>query len=317
MFMNEEKIRDLMDVSISEYVNEQGIEDDRIKRYLKMACAAIMVCPFLDRVSTGEFIENVKEVLDKGSVYYPRGGWNSFFDPLITTIQKNGGIVQKQTLVERIEVKDGQAVGVKIKGKDEIIEAKHVINTVPVQKIFDHLLDPSLTDEEFVENCEGLRYTTGIAIDFALSRPVTDIDGIMMLEKPAGFGFVPSNLSPELVPNGKSLMTFFIPLNKEDMDTEEKRKLHYRELRDMVLLHFPEIDDVLEFERPLYFDMVDGVECAVDQHKYIRPGNTVPGIENLWLTGDSAGGHGSGGDIGHTSVRECFKKIKKTWTSGN
>src|SRR6056297_994492 len=89
----EEEIEKLLDVPLQEFIEEQGF-GPRIRRYLKMSCAALMVCPFLERVSTGEFIKNIKEVLDKGSVYYPRGGWNSFFNPLKEKIKGSGGKIK-------------------------------------------------------------------------------------------------------------------------------------------------------------------------------------------------------------------------------
>ncbi len=55
--------------------------------------------------------------------------------------------------------------------------------------------------------------------------------------------------------------------------------------------------------------MVDGVEVNIEQHQDKRTGNTIEGNFNLYITGDSVGGEGAGGDIGHTSVRQCYKKI--------
>ena len=58
--------------------------------------------------------------------------------------------------------------------------------------------------------------------------------------------------------------------------------------------------------------MVDGVEVNTEQHRFKRPSNHVPGISNLFITGDSVGGEGAGGDVGHTSVRACYEKILKS-----
>ncbi|MEJ2278609.1 MAG: hypothetical protein P8Y70_12795 [Candidatus Lokiarchaeota archaeon] len=55
--------------------------------------------------------------------------------------------------------------------------------------------------------------------------------------------------------------------------------------------------------------MIDGVEINTEQHQFKRPGNNIIGLKNLFITGDSVGGEGSGGDVGHTSVRDCYFKI--------
>ena len=54
---------------------------------------------------------------------------------------------------------------------------------------------------------------------------------------------------------------------------------------------------------------VDGVEVNVDQHRKRRPGYRVPGVEGLFLVGDSLKAPGAGGDVGHESVLECYREI--------
>jgi phytoene dehydrogenase-like protein len=56
--------------------------------------------------------------------------------------------------------------------------------------------------------------------------------------------------------------------------------------------------------------MVDGVEVNIEQHKFKRPGNVIKGIKKLYITGDSVGGAGAGGDIGHESVRNVYEMIR-------
>ncbi len=155
----------------------------------------------------------------------------------------------------------------------------------------------------------NLRPTAGVSIDFCLSKPISDIDGGIMLESPLGFGFIPSNISPEVAPEGKSLMTFFTITNVEDIKDKTKSNEIYQHLRSTILRFFPEIENNLDFERPLFHEMIDGVEINTEQHRLKRLGNEIKGISNLFLTGDSVGGEGAGGDVGHTSVRNCYKKI--------
>ena len=107
-------------------------------------------------------------------------------------------------------------------------------------------------------------------------------------------------------------MSFFTVANLEDIKDKNKMKEIHQELRDTILKFFPNIEDKLLHERPLFYEMVDGVEININQHQLKRFGNTIEGIENLFITGDSVGGEGSGGDICHTSVRNCYEKILKS-----
>ncbi len=59
----------------------------------------------------------------------------------------------------------------------------------------------------------------------------------------------------------------------------------------------------------MHLTMVDGVEVNVSQHREKRPGYRVPGLENLFMVGDSLKAPGAGGDIGHESVLECYREL--------
>ena len=306
--MDIQDFENLYDVSLEDWFkNEKTIPE--IKRYVTMASSAVQVNPFPDRSSAGETLHNVRRVLELGSVFYPRGGWESIFSRFIDKIKENNGEIRTNSEVNEIIVENSKAIGVKV--GENIINGDKIISTIPVQQLF-NILDETLCNKEFVDKCKILRPTAGISIDFCLSKPVSDIDGVIFFEKPLAFGIIPSNLSPEIVSKGKSLMTFTRIANIEDIRNKEKAKKIYEELRTTILRFFPEIEINLEFERSLFLEMIDGVEINTEQHRLKRPGNTVPNISNLYITGDSVGGEGAGGDVGHTSVRECYEKILKS-----
>ncbi|MCK4281080.1 MAG: NAD(P)/FAD-dependent oxidoreductase [Candidatus Lokiarchaeota archaeon] len=302
--MAEQEFIALYDMSLEEWFNMENIIP-KIREFLTMASATLQVNPFIERSSAGETLQNIRKVLDIGSVYYPRGGWNEIFSRFSEKIKENGEIRLKSEIAEII-VKEGKAIGVKI--GNNIIKGDKIISTIPVQQLFT-ILDENLCDKDYINKCKNLRPTAGVSIDFCLSKPISDIDGGIMLENPLGFGFIPSNISPEVAPEGKSLMTFFTITNVEDIKDKNKSNEIYQHLRSAILRFFPEIENNLEFERPLFHDMIDGVEVNIEQHRLKRPGNEIKEISNLFITGDSVGGEGAGGDIGHTSVRNCYEII--------
>ncbi|MHA1339112.1 MAG: phytoene desaturase family protein [Promethearchaeota archaeon] len=328
-----------LEMSLNEFFKQYNV-DIRIQKFILIASASMQVNPFADRSSIGELLENFKQVLKKRSVYYPDGGWSVFIKNLKEKIERSGGNILLNTEVKKIIVDNKIAKGVEviikgeskqdndaekakieneatitemapmhtIKGNKRIFYGKRIISAIPIQNLF-NILDPSLCSREFVEKSKSLRPTAGISIDFCLSRVITD-ETLIFIEDPPSFGFIPSNLSKIICPNGKSIMSFFMPTNLDVIMDKEKRQLAYQKFKNKIFAIYPKIKDNIEFERPLFLSMVDGVEIATDQNRLNRPKNDEHGINNLYLTGDSIGGEGAGGDIGHNSVREIFKKIK-------
>jgi len=295
----------LYGTSLEEWMEEENLIPE-LRRYLIITSSGVQVNPFPERSSAGELLHNIRRILEKGSIQYPKGGWGEIFRRFKEKISENGEIMTNAEVSEII-IENNRAIGVKL--EDKIIYGNNIISTIPVQQLFT-ILDENLCEKTFVEKCKTLRPTAGIAIDFCLSKPIIDID-FWFYEVPLAFGFVPSNLSPEVAPEGKQIINFFMATNVEDIKNKNKADELYHKFRDIILQSIPELGDekVVLQERPLFLEMVDGVEVNIYQHRFKRPGNTIEGIENLWLTGDSCGGEGAGGDVGHTSVRECYLKI--------
>lgn len=306
--MNEEDFIALYDVSLKEWFKKENIIPE-IEKYVTMASSAIQVNPFPERSSAGETLQNVRRVLELGSVYYPRGGWMEIFSRFSDKISEAGGEIKCNSEVKEIIIENSKAVGVKL--GNGIIRGSTIISTIPIQNLFT-ILDENLCSKEYVNLCKNLRPTAGISIDFCLSEPVSDIDGVIFLENPLSFGIISSNLSPEIAPKGKSLMSFLKVVNLEEIDQKQVAKENYNELKNAILKFFPQMEGKILHERPLFLKMVDGVEVNINQHRLKRPGNTIKGIQNLYLAGDSVAGEGAGGDVGHTSVRECYEKITRS-----
>ena len=304
----EPDIKRLQRVSLTEFYKEYNIEPI-LQLYLNQVSSSMMVNPFPDISSVGELLINVKKVLKDGATFYPRGGWESFFKALDNAILKNNGEVRLNCPVVKILVENGVAVGVET--KDGKILAKKVISTVPVQELFSILPEQGL-NADWVKKCKTQEPTAGVSLDICLDKPVSDKSGSCSLKKPPAFAFFPTNLDPELAPPGKSIFTACAITDVKTIKDPVKSKELMASLRAAVHQAFPTMKDHIVFERPMMLPMVDGVQISIHQTTEDRPGNkTEPPIKNLYLTGDSCGGDGAGGDVGHTSVRECFELIMK------
>ncbi len=296
----------LLETSVRDWMDQNNITGG-MRDYFHLVSASMQVCPYIERSSVGEMLLNVKSVLQKGrSAMYPTRGWAYIYDCLTQAIEENGKI-RTETKVKRVIVEDGKAKGVELESGEQIMGGRVVIN-LPAQKIFE-VLEEGLTLPEFVSLCKGLRPTAGVVLDYGLKRRISPDSGLWYLYKPMSFGMFTSNLCPELAPPGKQLLTWLLPAEPEEMADKEKAAKMQDELEAAIFRTFKGLEEAIEWKRALSLTMVDGVEVNVSQHRGKRPGYKVPGVEGLFLVGDSLKGPGAGGDVGHESVLECYREI--------
>lgn len=303
--MLKSNFRNALEMSLSIFAQFYKISP-KLYRFLLMASSSMQVNPFPERTSIGEMGINFIEVLKKKSVFYPEGGWNAIFTALCEKIKQNGEI-RTNSKVDRIIIKDKMAVGVEI--GDQKIYADYVISTIPVQQL-ETIIDTNLIPIDFAQKIKNLHPTSGICWDIGLSKKITD-ETLMFFENPLAFGICTTNFDPNLASNGKSILSFFMPCDSKNFSDKIARETVFKELKTMIMNVYPRLQESIEIERPLFLNMVDGVEININQHRLCRPDPIEIGLANFFLTGDSIGGTGTGGDIGHTSVRECYYNIKK------
>ncbi|MCP4129914.1 MAG: NAD(P)/FAD-dependent oxidoreductase [bacterium] len=295
----------LMETSLRDWMEQNNISGG-IQKYLELVSASVMVCPFTEKTSAGEMFRNIHHVLTTGhSAEYPAGGWQPIHDATIDMINKNGAI-HCSSKVEEVIIKDGKAVGVIVKGKAHY--ADRVVVNLPVQELFS-LIPEKSCKKEYVSLCKNLLPTSGVFVDIALKDTITNLDGFLYTDKPITFGAVTSNLVPSLAPENGQIITMFYPTSYEDMADPKKREERKEELREAVKRYFPNIEEHTLRKRETALTMVDGVQVNTSQTAEDRPGTAVPGINNLFLVGDSIAAPGAGGDVGNESVLIAFKEI--------
>ena len=297
---------DLLDTSVESWMDAHGIKGG-MRTYLHLVSASMQVCPFIDRSSAGEMLLNIEGVLKKGhSAMYPTRGWSHIYDVLQQTIKANGE-VRTGAKVERVTFEDRRATGV-VLDSGERLEADLVVVNLPSQQLFE-VIDETRVPDSFVDLCKNLRPTAGVSIDYGLKRKVTDDAGLWYLWHPMSFGLFTSNLCPHVAPPGKQLVTWFAPANPEDLADKKKAEQLEQSMEHAIFRLFTGFQEAVEWRRPMHLKMVDGVEVNVVQHRNKRPGFMVPGIDGLFLVGDSLAAPGAGGDIGHESVLCTYKEI--------
>ncbi len=296
---------ELMDVSLEDWMREHGITGG-IRTYFELVSASVMVCPFVEKTSAGEMFRNLRKVLVTGhSAEYPAGGWKPIHRALVDTIKKSGAI-HTGTRVESVVFSGGKAVGVKAGGK--IHRADRVVVNAPVQQAVS-LIPAKLLEKGYAARCRKLVPTSGVFVDAALDSVVSDLDGLIYTTKPAAYGCITSSLSPGIAPEGKQLLTMFYPTSIEDMKNRATAARRRKELWAAVRRVFPGIEKHVLWKRECALPMIDGVQVNVDQTENKRPGVRVPGLEGVYLVGDSVAAPGAGGDVGNESVLIAYRAI--------
>ena len=85
----------LMSTPLKKWMNDNGLQGG-LRRYFTLVSASMMVCPFIERTSTGEMLLNIRKVLKSGySVMYPEAGWSPLFNLYIEKIKYNGDLRTK------------------------------------------------------------------------------------------------------------------------------------------------------------------------------------------------------------------------------
>jgi phytoene dehydrogenase-like protein len=292
--------------SVKDWMDHTGFTDG-VRRYLHLVTASMQVCPFLERASAGELMENMKAVLEKRrSAMYPVQGWPYIYETIERAIRRAGEI-RTGAKVKRVIIEGGRARGVELEGGERLTADRVVIN-LPVQQLFE-ILDETLVPADFAARCKNLTPTAGVVLDYGLTERVSNDTGLWYLWDPMSFGVFTSNLRPEVAPPGKQLLTWFLPANVSDMSDPERAKQLEQALETAIFRVFPGLERAIEWRRAMHLTMVDGVEVNVKQHRLLRPGNRVPGIAGLFLVGDSLSAPGAGGDVGHESVLGCYHEM--------
>ncbi|MDE2304073.1 MAG: NAD(P)/FAD-dependent oxidoreductase [Gammaproteobacteria bacterium] len=174
-----------------------------------------------------------------GAWGFARGGMGSISNALAASLQESGGEVRTGAGVERILVRGGRAVGVRLQNGEEIA-ARLVLSNMDLKRTFLESIDLEWLPEEFVSRVRNfkIRGSSGklnIALDGLPSFPAIPAgapcirgdmhvtDTIEMMERayddwkagrwsraPYIDMLIPSQIDPTMAPHGKHYMSVFV-----------------------------------------------------------------------------------------------------------
>ncbi|HKB92917.1 MAG TPA: NAD(P)/FAD-dependent oxidoreductase [Gaiellaceae bacterium] len=120
-----------------------------------------------DAASSGFMTQVIAVAVQEGGMPIPRGGGARLADALVRLIRDHGGVCETGRDVERVVVRSGRAVGVRLADGETVEAARAVVANVTPTQLYERLLDADPP-----EGARRFRYGRAeMQIHYALSEP--------------------------------------------------------------------------------------------------------------------------------------------------
>jgi len=268
-----------------------------------------VVSPDPKRTSLGEFISLAQRGLTASCPFgVPKGGWEGRLNRLKSIIEHRGSI-KTGCRVDKIVAEGEKVRGVRC-GLGSL-SARVVVAAFPLNPGLFELLEEGIFPVKWVENIKRLKPTTGINLDFCLSRRITTENRLIATHEPYPVtqGIFESNLIPEIAPPGKLYGSWLLLVPYEKFADRDYLDRQAALLTELLAQMFPGIWKYCIWKRVMRIPMINAVAPWPDQTREDRADFTAPGFDNLFLAGDSTQGNGGGGDVTMNSILQVYKLI--------
>jgi prolycopene isomerase len=205
-------------------VARKHINDPELLKFIDMECFCWSVMP-ADRtpmINAGMVFSD----RHAGGINYPKGGVGVIAEKLVSGLKRHGGDIRYKARVNKVLLKDGNAVGVQL-ANGEQLHCSRVVSNATRWDTFGDLIDSAHSPK--AENTWRKRYKPSpsflslhLGIDAAVVPPGFHCHHLLLedwqqLEAEQGVVFVsmPTLLDPHLAPAGKHILHCFTPSSME------------------------------------------------------------------------------------------------------
>jgi phytoene dehydrogenase-like protein len=295
----------VLDTSIAHWLRDVGVgvRLDWVMRLISKLCITTHAPADL---SAGEVFTVIAGALRAGkSVGYPKAGWKTIIEKLLSIIAAEGGQVKTRRKVEKIVVGDKKVSGVIAEGAR--IETENVVYAAPCQHLHNIVSEDDL-GHEFLKSATFMTPTSGVTVDFGLRGKVSDLNGMVAVDDPFILGLFTSNIDSSVAPSGEQLATFLSVLPPGEASNRKLVEHSFEILETYVLKMFPKMREATLWKRRISMEIVDGVLPTPAQSRKNRIGVIGP-VKGLYFAGDCYDGEGGGSDIAFHSAKRCAETI--------
>jgi phytoene desaturase len=253
-----------------------------------------------------------------GGIHHPIGGLNQITKSMARVLDEEGGKLHLETEVDKVLVRGGKAVGIKLASGDDVY-ADHVVVNADFGHFINHLVDREHLRRwtpEKLEKCSVScsTYMLYLGMDklydiphhnilFApdYRRNVAEIaDDLVLSEDPSIYVQNACVTDPGLAPEGKSTLYVLVPIanNRSGIDWEA-HKQRYRDkvldlmeqrgglsdLRQHIVSERMITPTQWETDTDVYRGAVFNLGHTLTQMLYLRPHNDFDDIDSCYLVG--------------------------------
>src|SRR5581483_1493601 len=187
-----------------------------------------------DQATSGFMTQVIAVALQEGGLPIPRGGGAKLAEALVRLIRDHGGVCETDRDVERVLVRNGRAVGVRLTHGETIEAERAVVASVTPTQLYERLLADADVPPPVADAARRFRYGRAeMQIHYALSAPprwdgderlartamvhvTPGLDGVSRAVNEAERGLLPAEatvvvgqpltIDPSRAPEGKGLL---------------------------------------------------------------------------------------------------------------
>lgn len=332
--LSPEQMDELEQVSLWDYCERLGLTADDVI-WESYHCTGTLFSTINNPhdISAGEILRYTNDVMapvilsgqELHTGGFAVGGILKWSQAVASELERLGGTVEYGAEVQEVRVEGGRVTGVEAvlaDGARVSIEAGKVVSTVPIQETFD-IVERSSFPPDFVARAESLYGYGSLAPYIGLSdlpMPIEQAERLIktpvVVEAGDDYDYdvymawnVQSVTDPECAPDGKHLLTAYLPLTEEESGDRAKVQKVVDAIVPFFESAYPGFKDCIDWELYPMCWKLEGVAKSISQTGTLKPENTAPGVEGLFFAGDTARGFGVAMDCACSAGINCAGAI--------
>jgi len=283
------------DMTARQYIEKYFPGNEEYVKYVETIITYCFASQTVDTFSANETKRAIVDALEQMAVWGTAiGGTAEIVKGLEWVIRFHGGEIVTRTKVESILLKEGKAVGVKLKDGRKI-NANVVVHNAGIKRLIQLVGEENLPKEYMAHLRQAVPAVVAaliLGLNEALLGKEHSLLHTMGWERTLN-SYAPTFFDPKLAPPGKHMLDVFWVM-QPPYDLKHELELVRVQLREI----FPNFDQVVELQVPMFFR---GMWTAEMAHRLGQSGDQrldpVSPIPGLYLVGYDCIGYGMAGDI--------------------